>query len=243
MNETNCGRTNGSFKTLLSTICLMATISTTAAQAASDVAPEAIGEHPPTVPGIVVKALDEQPVPDMLKNMARKEIAQMAERGYVDAPDDAIGYIEKAQQNVGAALKPWPETQGKLKMKPASIQGKEFESAGMRLLGAATSGTLTPEGWTGLTRLFVARGIGVVMLEEIDYVAAGGGLMMIKEAINEDINGRPAILRVKKGQGGKALTELTWATDNKIYTLSTNSAVQGNPRTAFLDLARQLSDY
>lgn len=76
----------------------------------------------------------------------------------------------------------------------------------------------------------------------IEQVAAGGGLMMIKEAINEDVNGYPAILRVRKGLSKKAVSELTWATDQKIYTLSTNSALQGKNLASFIDLARKLSD-
>lgn len=65
---------------------------------------------------------------------------------------------------------------------------------------------------------------------------------MIKEAINEDVNGYPAILRVRKGLSKKAVSELTWATDQKIYTLSTNSALQGKNLASFIDLARKLSD-
>lgn len=164
----------------------------------------------------------------------------MATKGYVDAPDDAVGYIEKAQQD--ASLKSWQETRGKLKVNAALVQGQQFDDAGLKMLGAVTGGTLAPEGWTAVSRLFVAPGVGVTMLEEIDYVAAGGGLMMIKEAINHEVNGHPAILRVKKGRSGKAVTELTWASAGKIYTLSTNSAARGKHLTTFIDLARKLSD-
>lgn len=110
------------------------------------------------------------------------------------------------------------------------------------MLGAVPSGIKTTEGWTAVSRLIVEPKLGLMMLEEIDYVASGGGLTMIKEAINEDINGRPAIFRAKTSHGGKSITELTWATDQKIYTLSSNRSVKGGALDAMLGFAKNLHD-
>lgn len=197
---------------------------------------------PPIINGILIEPLDNQPVPEILKNQARKEIEQMAESGYVEAPDEMINYMENAQKSQDGSVKPWQEVRSTLKITPSTIQGRDFEAAELKMMGAGTGGILTPEGWTAVTRIFVIPGIGLAMLEEIDYVASGGGLILIKEAINQDINGSPAIFRVKKSHRGKVITELTWATDKKIYHLSLNSAAQGKARGAFLDFARSISD-
>ena len=197
MNEKNLSMNYGRYKKELVSVvavvgCLLAFTSIPTQAAGTPL------DQPPMSTSVVIEALDKQPVPDDFKNMARKEIDQMSTQGHVDVPDDAIGQIENAEKNADGALKPWAEIRSKLKISPASVQGKQFDDAGLKVLGAATGGTLTAEGWTAVSRLFVAPGVGVSMLEEIDYVASGGGLMMIKEVINEDVNGHPAILRIKK---------------------------------------------
>ncbi|KFI22900.1 hypothetical protein [Nitrosococcus oceani] len=208
--------------------------------------------HPPMTSGVVVKSIEEMEVPDILKNQARNEIVQMKSLGYVDAPEETISYIDKAIQtlnnngkspeadnNKEKELRPFQEIQPTLKVNPSLLLNFNEK---IQMLGAAPGGALTPEGWSSLTRVFVIPKLGTLMLEENDYIASGGGLTMIEEAVNQDINGHPAIFRIKKSQDGKSVTELTWATDRKIYNLSLNEKVKGTALDDFISLAESIID-
>jgi len=195
---------------------------------------------PEEMQGVSVIPLDNHPVPDILKDQARVEIAQMKSQGYVDSDESSVAYLEAAKSDK-KRLKSMSEVAPSLKILPANIDNSNLGQA--TLLGAIASGGYTDEGWTGVNRLFVVPKLGLVGLEEVDYVASGGGFAMIKEAINQDVNGNPAILRVKQSQSQKSLSELTWATDRKIYTLSVNRALKTQQAIEeFLSLARAISD-
>lgn len=200
-------------------------------------------DSPPSVSrGVTIEPLENHQVPDILKNQARQEIEQMKTRGYVDVPEDAVSYLDRAKEDKDKILKPWKDARTHLKVVPATVHGTSLEESGVEVLGAMPSGNNTAEGWTGVSRLFVAPKLGLMMLEELDYIASGGGLKMIKESINLDIDGRPAIFRIKTAQKGKSITELTWTTERKIYTLSANRVIKGDALQAMLDFARNLQD-
>ena len=198
------------------------------------------GAIEPDVPtGITILPLEQHPVPDLLRTQARLEFTQMKERGYVDATEDAVSFLDKAKEDKDKRLKTMVEVAPKLKVSPADMRASPLGQA--TLLGATESGGYTEEGWTGLDRLFVVPKFGLVGLNEVDYVASQGGIAFIKEAINQDVNGYPAILSVKQSRGNKGLTELTWATDRKIYSLSTNRALKNKQSIdSFMELARSI---
>lgn len=195
---------------------------------------------PEKMQGVSVIPLDNHPVPDLLKDQARSEISQMKGQGYVDADESAVSYLDAAKGDK-KRLRPMSEVAPTLKILPANIVNSKLSQA--TLLGAIASGGYTDEGWTGINRIFVVPKLGLIGLEEVDYVASGGGFAMIKEAINQDVNGNPAILRIKQSQSQKSLSELTWTTDRKIYTLSVNRALKTQQAIEeFLSLARTISD-
>lgn len=196
-------------------------------------------KEPPMPHGVVLKALDSLPVPAALKTNAMNEISDMSSKGYVITSEEAVIYLERMKDT--AALQPLNNVQHLLKIKPANLQPTPF--AQMKALGAIPSGAYTDKGWTALQRIFQAPGSNLFGLEEIDYAATGGGLLMIKEAVNQDINGFPGILRVKKSNSNRSTTELTWATSKKIYTLSTNRDLTGDATTnEFLALAKSIKE-
>ena len=189
--------------------------------------------------GITILPLDQHPVPDVLKSQARLELTQMKDKGWIDATEDSVSYLDKAKEDMNKQLKPMGEIAPKLKLSPANLGSSILGQA--VLLGATANGGYTEEGWTGLNRIFVVPKFGIVGLEEVDYVASQGGMAFIKEAINQDVNGFPAILSVKQSRSNKGLTELTWATDQKIYTLSTNRALKKQRSIdEFVALARSI---
>lgn len=195
--------------------------------------------EPAVATGITILPLDQHPVPEVLKNQARLELTQMKSKGYVDATEDSVSYLDRAKEDKDKKLKPMTEVAPKLKVIPANLGSSPLSQA--VLLGATASGGLTEEGWTGLNRIFVVPKVGLVELNEIDYIDSQGGMAFIKEAINQDVNGYPAILSVKQSRSNKGLTQLTWATDQKIYTLSVNRALKDQKSIdEFLALARSI---
>lgn len=165
----------------------------------------------------------------------------MKSKGYVDATEDSVSYLDRAKEDKDKKLKPMTEVAPKLKVNPANLGSSPLGQA--VLLGATASGGLPieGEGWTGLDRIFVVPKFGLVGLNEVDYIASQGGMVFIQEAINQDVNGFPAILSVKQSRSNKGFTELTWATDKKIYTLSTNRALKDQKSVdEFLTLARSI---
>jgi hypothetical protein len=195
--------------------------------------------EPAVSTGITILPLDQHPVPDVLKNQAKLELTQMKSRGYVDATEDSVSYLDKAKEDKDKRLKSMTEVAPKLKVSPTNLGSSALGQA--VLLGATASGGHTEKGWTGLNRLFVVPKFGLVGLDEVDYIASQGGMAFIKEAINQDVNGFPAILSVKQSRSNKGLTELTWATHQKIYTLSTNRALKNQKDIdEFMALARSI---
>ena len=195
--------------------------------------------EPAVSTGITILPLDQHPVPDVLKTQAKLELAQMKDKGYVDATEDSVSYLDKAKEDKDKRLKSIAEVTPKLKINPANVESSALGQG--VLLGATASGGYTEEGWTGLNRIFVVPKLGLVGLDEVDYVASQGGMAFIKEAINQDVNGFPAILSVKQSRSNKGLTELTWATDRKIYTLSINRALKNQKSIdEFLAIARSI---
>ncbi len=189
--------------------------------------------------GITILPLDQQPVPDVLKNQAKLALEQMKYQGYVDATEDAVSYLDGAKEDKDKRLKPMAEVAPKLKVSPANLGSSPLGQA--VLLGAVASGGHTEEGWTGLNRIFVVPKLGLVGLDEVDYIASQGGAAFIKEAINQDVNGFPAMLSVQKSRSNKGMTELTWATKQKIYTLSINRALKTQKSIdEFLAIARSI---
>ena len=95
------------------------------------------------------------------------------------------------------------------------------------------------------------------MLQEWDYVADGGGITIVKEAMNTTVGKFPAQLSRKRSPSGKVMTELSWATEKKYFTLTVWADVpkekvpetngeQANPNHALteqtmINIANQLS--
>ncbi|MCF6322743.1 MAG: hypothetical protein L3J89_00205 [Gammaproteobacteria bacterium] len=189
--------------------------------------------------GITILPLEQHSVPDVLKTQAKLEFTQIKEKGFIDVTEDAVSYLDKANENKERQLKSMADISSVLTIIPASLDASVLGQA--TLLGASASGGHTEEGWTGLNRVFVVKKFGLIGLEELDFLVSEGGVAFIEEAINQDVNGFPAILSVKQSRSEKGLSELTWATDQKIFTLSTNRALKTQKSIKqFIDIARSI---
>jgi hypothetical protein len=81
--------------------------------------------------------------------------------------------------------------------------------------------------WTSIIRVF-KRPDGIpIFVSEWDFVADGGAVVIVKELMNAKVDKTPARLIVKKSQDGKNLSELSWATSKKYYTISVWDDVTG----------------
>lgn len=84
------------------------------------------------------------------------------------------------------------------------------------------AGNSSDAGWSGYTRIYRTAD-GWVMLEELDLQALQASVVIMRESINADVNGSPALLRSASAQGTN-LTALTWIANGKRYALKTNAA-------------------
>lgn len=171
---------------------------------------------------VKIITLDELPAA-----MRRVTEGQMAERatGYESVPEEVFihgrNYRNRIRQNGDAA--------SKIKVKLSDVSKTALSS--YRYEGFIPDGP-TPDGpWTSVTRVFHRADGTLLMLHEWDYVSDGGGVLMVKEAMNTTVGGTPAQLSHKKSPSGNVLTELSWATKSKYYTLS----VWGDVRSAGLN--------
>jgi len=81
----------------------------------------------------------------------------------------------------------------------------------------------------------------VLILEEWDYVRSGGGGLVIAEAKTDDINGVHGELRILADPAGRAMSELTWATERKSYSLiAMGNIAKNGKKEEFIALARSI---
>lgn len=101
----------------------------------------------------------------------------------------------------------------KIRFKPKSLDRGA-------LIAAAPSGTKLNDAWTGVERFFQIEGAGSVRLSEVDLGATGGKFFMIKEAVNAQVRGKPAISRVFTDDDGQSIEEVVWVEGGKFYMLT-----------------------
>lgn len=89
-----------------------------------------------------------------------------------------------------------------------------------RYLGLIPEGPTRAGPWTSFTRVFLRPDGTAVFLSEWDYVKDGGSIVLIRELLNERVGAIPARLVVKRSSDGTAVTELTWATPKRNFTLA-----------------------
>ena len=174
------------------------------------------------VRGIQIDSLANQPITPLMKELAKKEISEMAAKGYINATEDEVLDLEKYQPEK-EHIRPIKEVGGKLKSKMANL-GIAFKT--LKLNGAIAHGVNVDGLWTMVTRFFAAPDGTTLTLEEWDYNASGGGVIMTREWINESVGSHPANLVIKESPSGKAVTTLEWYTERKGYTLTTSENVK-----------------
>jgi hypothetical protein len=191
-------------------------------------------------PGVNVGSIDSMNMPDAIKNMSKKQHAQMKERGFADASEEEVVVLERyALDKNKKYIKEMSDVLPELAIQPSTLSGQMFERA--KFKGAMVSGGYTKNGWTGVTRLYRFPQLGLVKLDELDYIASGSGIIVAKEFIDE-IDGKTATYMVKRSLSGKSLSELTWFTESKMFTLSASGLIKKDDKryAQLVEIAREV---
>ncbi len=195
--------------------------------------------------------IDDMSLPPELKTQVKQRIQEEAEKGYytvTEKEDGDFQTFEQYQNEIHSSrprlLQSIEEMQERydLMIKPASLEKTPFEK--FRFIGASPE-VLNMNGQVSfINRVFTTPEGGVVELKEFDYRVAGtGGGVTVKELINAEVNDYPAIFSVAKNGSGKAMSMMTWATENKSYTVTMEGNVRENGSVEqFFALARSIKD-
>jgi hypothetical protein len=84
------------------------------------------------------------------------------------------------------------------------------------------SGTYIPDkGWDTSTRIIKSTKFGSMVITEWDFTLSDGGVLMDSDAVNQKVNGNPAILVIRqdKYNENRGETILAWADEKKSYSI------------------------
>lgn len=143
---------------------------------------------------------------------------QIQRLGYREASDDDMSFL--SLDNVKDRFTPLEDIAKNTSSPLAIISIKTGIYNTMTFAGAIATGPAKKTGkWTQVQRYYSLANGDVLMLTEADYKAAEYSVVIPEESINEKVNGSPASMVTRKTAAGKFFTELSWFTENKIYTL------------------------
>lgn len=191
---------------------------------------------------IVLKRLSfigvrQLPAP-MRAEVERRLRSEDPARGEV-AEDDA-GWPDQA-----GVLTPLLSTQGVLRIEPRELGHSAFTR--MRPLGWVADHARLGESVSSVERHFRRDDGVLVVLREWNYAYGSAAIFTVRELVNGDVSGHPAILSIETAPSGRVRSSLNWQderTDYRIVVLddvdrkSTSGA--NYDRKWLLDLARSL---
>lgn len=191
--------------------------------------------------GVRIRKSSQMRFPGAEKSVSRAK-KQMQQLGYVEVDDDSIQHlsidimkdkfmpIEDVENNVSSPLSAITNMTGIFKT--------------MELVGCvANSPAKDTAKWLRVTRYFTLANGNILMLSEYDFKTARVITTFPEELVNENINGSPAMLLVKKTPRGKVFSELRWSTKNKLYSLNLEGHAQGvGPKNELVDLATGIKE-
>lgn len=163
--------------------------------------------------GVKFYSIDD--LPTGIREEESRRHQEYKAKGYVDSSEEEVSWLEAMPK----AVKPFADYKEKVQVKLANLDGTPFSA--LKFLGVVREGP--PH---SLSRLFSFPNGTLLLLREWDYVAEGGGMLIPKDRVNEQVNGVPAVLGIGQSAKGKAMSELTWATDAKSYSLIMSGHVE-----------------
>jgi hypothetical protein len=202
----------------LAGLVIFAIIPETALAQAAIHAPPGFGQVRPGT--VEVRGLQNLPMGAAMKSAALARLEDKRQRGWMSAEEQQAatldGYFDDSE--VKKRLRPGlAEVAGDLNVTPSNLDFALLKNR--RVSGAMAAGGFVNGAWTGLARVMTVPGIGRVVLEEYDYVAAGSHIVVAAELFDTEVNGLPAVINVWRTPLGKAWTEAQWFTSNKQFRL------------------------
>jgi hypothetical protein len=202
-------------------------------------------------PGLRIVPMSESWFTGELAATMKRQIAEQTSKGFHVVPGEQVPNIARAlsasknmisgAQFEGRRYTSLAEIRPRLFADPIAIDRTPLATA--RFIEAGTAGGVENGLWTGVARYFDVPGVGVLMLEELDYAVAKASVTMIEEWINTDVNGHPAIAKTAHTADGRVLVSVGWMTDRMSYSLLLEPAkpddTEGNQRV-LLEIARNL---
>ena len=151
-------------------------------------------------------------LPSAMRQVTQDQVTQRA-TGYESVPEEVFIHGRNYLPRLKSANE---HRRIRVKLSDISLTGLDsFTYVGFLPEGPSKEGP-----WTSVTRVFQKIDGTILMLHEWDFAADGGGVLIVKEAMNTTVGGIPAQLSHKRAPSGQVLTELSWATKSKYFILS-----------------------
>ena len=163
-----------------------------------------------------VVSLSELDAPEEVKQHFRAEMVRNR-AGVGRVPSGEIPSQDKLSSSLPKIVRSNAELRSRLPSSPTDLQATILGAAEM--IGMEPSGTLDGMKSSGLTRFYRLDGTGIVEFNEENFRTPGASVEVIAELQNTRVNGSLAKLEKVSDDQGRSRATLTWAGENKVYTL------------------------
>lgn len=200
--------------------------------------------EPPRIQGITTEMPGNFHFPPKMKTQMEQTREQIKQLGFVKVDDARVLQLDmrsiKIKEGKGKTevKKSISKVRSNLGFEPADLRFSPLSKA--ELLEVVPAGAYNNEKWSEVNQLFRVKGFGLVSLNEWAYKSSGG-MYVDPEGINQNVNGRQALLLVEKAPSGRGLTHLTWWDEEKVYQLMVNRPLMARPQVdKFIQLAESI---
>ncbi|MBK0417228.1 hypothetical protein JD974_22720 [Chromobacterium haemolyticum] len=162
-----------------------------------------------------------------LKRDVKNKSAVDGRMDYEKISDEAVLYATSYQNR----LRTLQDVSANAKSKLADIGASQLNA--YRFEGVVPQGPSLRGPWSSFDRVFRRPDGVLIILHEWDFIADGGGVMAVKELMNLKVQGLPARFVVKKSPSGKKVSELTWVSSKKYYTIAVWDEIGSSPQQAY----------
>lgn len=166
---------------------------------------------------LIIIPLAEWDAPASAKDSVARGIANQS-KGTLKAASGSIPSTDEVLGRLADTRRSDAELRQLLGYAPAEISRTPIGAA--ELLSTEPTGSFKEGKWTGVTRSYRVPKVGVIILEENDYIASGRVITLFRETLNENVNGTPARASASRSDDGKGQAELRWVTPQRSFTLT-----------------------
>lgn len=170
-----------------------------------------------------------------------KKLEQERLQGYSAVSEEDVQRIDNHVTSKGVLL-PVNNALPQLSFYPSQLQSGSPLWRQDQLLGIQPAGAfIEGKGWSSAASVHAVNGVGNVLLVET-VLGQGDSVGYPLETVNSVIKGHAAVLTVEVAPPGKALSRLTWTTNERDYALYVHGNANSNAelKAALFDLANAL---